>query len=110
MKKVGRVGGKALLYFEVVSTVALVIGLVVGNWLHPGAGFGAIQRASMRAVAVYAAKPRSRPSSSSCSTSSQTRSSMLSRGATYFRGGGVLVVRLCKLSTLAIRPPVKDVD
>jgi hypothetical protein len=35
---------------------------------------------------------------------------MLSRGATYFRGGGVLVVRLCKLSTLAIRPPVKDVD
>ena len=39
MKKVGRVGGKALLYFEVVSTVALVIGLLVMNLLRPGAGF-----------------------------------------------------------------------
>ncbi len=41
MKKVGRVGGKALLYFEVVSTFALVIGLVVANLLTPGAGFNA---------------------------------------------------------------------
>jgi len=41
MKKVGRVGGKALLYFEVVSTVALVIGLLVGNLVRPGAGFNA---------------------------------------------------------------------
>src|SRR5262249_32222711 len=39
MKKVGRVGGKALLYFEVVSTLALVVGLVVANALRPGAGF-----------------------------------------------------------------------
>src|SRR6266481_3299409 len=39
MKKVGRVGGKALLYFEVVSTVALLIGMVVGNVVQPGAGF-----------------------------------------------------------------------
>ncbi|KQV95829.1 C4-dicarboxylate transporter [Rhizobacter sp. Root1221] len=38
MKKVGRTGGLALLYFEVVSTVALVIGLVVVNLLQPGAG------------------------------------------------------------------------
>lgn len=37
--KVGRIGGKALLYFEVVSTVALVIGLLVGLLLKPGAGF-----------------------------------------------------------------------
>ena len=36
MKKVGRVGGKALLYFEVVSTFALVIGLVVANVIQPG--------------------------------------------------------------------------
>src|SRR3981081_4230439 len=36
MKKVGRVGGKALLYFEVVSTLALLIGLVVGNFVRPG--------------------------------------------------------------------------
>src|SRR3984893_4444930 len=38
MKKVGRVGGKALLYFEVVSTLALLLGLVVGNVVKPGAG------------------------------------------------------------------------
>ena len=41
MKKVGRVGGKALIYFEVVSTIALAIGLVVINVLRPGAGFNA---------------------------------------------------------------------
>src|SRR5262245_41288087 len=41
MKKVGRVGGKALLYFEAVSTIALVIGLIVVNVLRPGAGFNA---------------------------------------------------------------------
>ena len=39
MKKVGRVGGKALLYFEAVSTLALFIGLVVGNLVRPGSGF-----------------------------------------------------------------------
>src|SRR5437667_27008 len=39
MKKVGRVGGKALLYFELVSTLALLIGLVVGNLVHPGRAF-----------------------------------------------------------------------
>ncbi len=38
-KKVGRVGGKALLYFEVISTIALVIGLIVAHVLQPGAGF-----------------------------------------------------------------------
>ena len=39
MKKIGRVGGKALLYFEVVSTIALAIGLIVANLLRPGGGF-----------------------------------------------------------------------
>jgi len=39
LKRLGRVGGKTLLYFEVVSTLALVIGLVVVNILKPGAGF-----------------------------------------------------------------------
>jgi aerobic C4-dicarboxylate transport protein len=39
MKKVGRVGGKALLYFEAVSTLALFIGLLVMNILKPGSGF-----------------------------------------------------------------------
>src|SRR5262249_1843420 len=39
-KKVGRIGVKALVYFEIVSTFALVIGLIVGNLVRPGAGFG----------------------------------------------------------------------
>ncbi len=39
LKKLGRVGGKTLLYFEIVSTIALVIGLVVVNVLKPGEGF-----------------------------------------------------------------------
>jgi len=39
LRKVGRVGGKALIYFEVVSTLALVVGLVVGNVIHTGSGF-----------------------------------------------------------------------
>ncbi len=38
LKKVGRVGGKALLYFEVVSTISLAIGLLVVNLTKPGAG------------------------------------------------------------------------
>ena len=39
LKKLGRIGGKTLLYFEVVSTLALIIGMVVVNILKPGAGF-----------------------------------------------------------------------
>jgi aerobic C4-dicarboxylate transport protein len=51
MKKVGRVGGKALLYFEVVSTLALLIGLIVGNVVQPGSGFN-INPATLDAKAV----------------------------------------------------------
>ncbi|RTQ44873.1 dicarboxylate/amino acid:cation symporter [Hymenobacter gummosus] len=38
LKKVGRVGGKALLYFEIITTLALVIGVAAANLLRPGAG------------------------------------------------------------------------
>ncbi|HKI12372.1 MAG TPA: dicarboxylate/amino acid:cation symporter [Candidatus Acidoferrum sp.] len=60
MKKVGRVGGKALLYFEVVSTIALLIGLVVGNLVHPGTGFN-VNAANLdaKAVADYAGQAKS---------------------------------------------------
>jgi len=51
MKKVGRVGGKALLYFEVVSTLALAIGLVVVSVIRPGAGFN-VDPATLNASAV----------------------------------------------------------
>jgi len=52
-KKVGRIGIKALVYFEIVSTFALIIGLVVGNLARPGAGFGGA-KASADAVANFA--------------------------------------------------------
>jgi len=51
LKKVGRVGGKALLYFETVSNVALLIGLVVGNLVKTGAGFN-VDPATLDATAV----------------------------------------------------------
>jgi len=59
MKKVGRVGGKALLYFEAVSTLALLIGLVVGNVVQPGSGFN-INAATLdaQAVADYAGQAK----------------------------------------------------
>jgi aerobic C4-dicarboxylate transport protein len=51
MKKVGRVGAKALLYFELVSTVALAIGLLIAHAIRPGAGFN-VDPASLDAQAV----------------------------------------------------------
>jgi aerobic C4-dicarboxylate transport protein len=54
LKKVGRVGGKALLYFEIVSTLALIIGLVVANVFTPGAGVHAnAATLDAKAVASY---------------------------------------------------------
>lgn len=44
MKKVGRVGLKALIYFEVVTTLALIIGLVTANLVKPGAGIHVTQK------------------------------------------------------------------
>ncbi|MGO9388735.1 dicarboxylate/amino acid:cation symporter [Rhodoblastus sp.] len=54
-RKVGRVGVKALVYFEVVSTFALAIGLVIGNVVKPGAGFAGKPDAA--AVAQYVNAP-----------------------------------------------------
>jgi len=52
-KKVGRIGVKALVYFEIVSTFALIIGMVIGNLVRPGAGFGSSQ-ANAQAVSNFA--------------------------------------------------------
>jgi aerobic C4-dicarboxylate transport protein len=59
LRKVGRVGVKTLLYFEVVSTVALGIGLLVGEIVQPGAGFN-IDPASLdpKAVATYVTRAK----------------------------------------------------
>jgi aerobic C4-dicarboxylate transport protein len=54
MKNVGRVGVKALVYFEVVTTLALVIGLVIANVFTPGAGVHAVAAGlDARAIAPY---------------------------------------------------------
>ena len=57
LKAFGRLGARTLIYFEVMSTFALVIGLVVGEVVHPGQGFN-IDPASLdpKAVADYVAK------------------------------------------------------
>ncbi|GMG92085.1 C4-dicarboxylate transport protein [Cupriavidus sp. TKC] len=57
MKKVGRVGGKALLYFEIVSTFALLLGLIATHVLKPGVGFN-IDPATLdtKSIAQYVSK------------------------------------------------------
>jgi aerobic C4-dicarboxylate transport protein len=59
LKKVGRVGGMALVYFEVVSTMALLIGLAVGNLVHPGSGFNVnVAALDAKSVADYAGQAK----------------------------------------------------
>jgi len=59
LRKVGRVGGKALLYFEIVSTLALVVGFLVGNLVQPGAGFNVdATKLDTHAVADYAGQAK----------------------------------------------------
>ncbi len=59
LRKVGRVGGKALVYFEIISTLALVVGFIVGNVVHPGSGFN-VNPATLdaHAVADYAGQAK----------------------------------------------------
>ena len=54
MKKVGKTGGLALLYFEIVSSVALIVGLVIVNLVQPGAGMN-VDAASLdtKGIAAY---------------------------------------------------------
>jgi aerobic C4-dicarboxylate transport protein len=53
MKKVGRVGGKALLYFEIVTTFALIVGVTVANFVKPGQGFVTTVKADTSKLEVY---------------------------------------------------------
>lgn len=57
LRNAGRIGGKALIYFEVVTTAALVIGLVVANIVKPGAGINYSNNASDK-VAQYATQAK----------------------------------------------------
>ena len=57
MKKVGRVGLKALIYFEVVTTLALIVGLVVVNVLQPGVGMNVDAKTiDTKSIQVYTTK------------------------------------------------------
>src|SRR5215212_10597394 len=59
MKKVGRVGLKALIYFEVVTTLALIIGLLVINLWQPGVGMAVDPSAiDTKAIASFTAKAK----------------------------------------------------
>ena len=59
LRKVGRVGGKALLYFEIVSTLGLVVGLIVGNVVKPGNGFNVnVATLDAKAVTDYTGQAR----------------------------------------------------
>ncbi|KLN53555.1 dicarboxylate/amino acid:cation symporter [Variovorax paradoxus] len=54
MKKVGKTGGLALLYFEIVSSVALVVGLVIINIVRPGAGMNVdVSQLDTKSIAAY---------------------------------------------------------
>ncbi|MFS2168338.1 cation:dicarboxylate symporter family transporter, partial [Variovorax sp. Varisp62] len=54
MKKVGKTGGLALLYFEIVSSVALVVGLVIINLVRPGAGMNVdVSQLDTKGIAAY---------------------------------------------------------
>lgn len=60
MKKVGRVGAKAILYFEVITSFALAIGLVVVKIIQPGAGFNAdVTKLDTKALAAYTSQAKS---------------------------------------------------
>ena len=54
MKKVGKTGGYALIYFEIVSTIALIVGLVIVNTVKPGAGMNVVPASiDTKGVAAY---------------------------------------------------------
>ena len=54
MKKVGKTGGLALLYFEIVSSIALVVGLVIINIVRPGAGMNVdVSQLDAKSIAAY---------------------------------------------------------
>src|SRR6202453_5192970 len=54
LKKVGRVGGKALIYFEAMTTVALAVGLILGYLIRPGEGMNIdVSKLDAHALSAY---------------------------------------------------------
>ena len=57
LKKAGRIGGKAILYFEIVTTLALILGMVMANFIKPGAGLNVTIQQTDK-VAQFAAQAK----------------------------------------------------
>ena len=57
IKKLGRIGGKTLIYFEVLTTIAIILGLIVGNLAHPGS-FIDIHKLQSTSIASYMASAK----------------------------------------------------
>jgi len=77
MKRAGRVGARSLIYFEVMTTLALILGLVVSNVFQPGAGMHAVPtEADMKAVAQYTNAAKEMNTVDSSCTSFRTRLSV----------------------------------
>ena len=73
MAKVGRVALKALIYFEVLTTIALVLGLVAVNLFKPGAGMNVdLAHVDASSVAPYIEQTHNQTPRNFCSTSSRT--------------------------------------
>ena len=109
MRKVGRVGGKALLYFEIVSTLALLIGLVVGNVVQPGSGFNVNPpRSTPRPSPIMPGRPRRRTSPTSCCTSFPPRSWMPSPKATSWKWSSSRSCSASPCRRRAARKPLVD--
>ena len=76
MKKVGRVGLKAIIYFEVVTTLALIVGLVIVNLWQPGAGMNVDPSAiDAKSIQSYATQRSRKTRSTICCTSFRRLSS-----------------------------------
>jgi len=60
-KKLGRLGGKTIIYFEIITTVAIIIGLFVANIFHPGSGvdMGALQKTDINSYVETASEVKS---------------------------------------------------
>jgi aerobic C4-dicarboxylate transport protein len=56
LKKVGKVGAKALIYFEIVTTVALIIGIIVANVIRPGDGVTPVAGGDLTKIADFTKK------------------------------------------------------
>ncbi|GAA3320758.1 hypothetical protein GCM10020331_033060 [Ectobacillus funiculus] len=57
LKTVGRIGGKTLLYFEIITTLALIIGMLVANVTNPGKGMN-IDPSTLTTTEIEAKKPK----------------------------------------------------